>query len=49
MAQTKVVRQVLAENPELYDPRKYLGPGREAIKETVMQKMEEFGSVGKAE
>ena len=49
MAQTKVVREVLAENSELYDPRKYLGPARDAIKETVMQKMEEFGSVGKAE
>lgn len=49
IAQAKRVREVLAEKPDLYDPRKYLGPGREAIKETVMQKMEEFGSVGKAE
>lgn len=46
--QTKVVRQILAENPELYDPRKYLGPSRDAIKETVKQKMREFGSSGKA-
>lgn len=49
IAQTKKVREVLAENPDVYDPRKYLGPGRDAIKETVMMKMEEFGSVGKAE
>ena len=46
--QTKVIREVLAENPEMYDPRKYMGPGRDAIKETVIQKMREFGSSGKA-
>ena len=32
-----------------YDPRKLLKPGYEAIKETVKEKMELFGSVGKAE
>ena len=31
-----------------YDPRKLLNPGFEAIKETVKEKMELFGSVGKA-
>ena len=31
-----------------YDPRKLLAPGAEAIKETVREKMELFGSVGKA-
>ena len=30
-----------------YDPRKLLAPGAEAIKETVKEKMELFGSVGK--
>jgi len=49
MASAKRVREVLAENPDLYDPRKYLGPAREAIKETVKGKMREFGSSGKAE
>lgn len=44
MAQTKAVREVLAQKPDLYDPRKYLGPGTEAIKETVKGKMREFGS-----
>jgi fructose-bisphosphate aldolase, class II len=48
MASAKVVRQVLAEKPDLYDPRKYLGPARDAIKETVKGKMREFGSSGKA-
>lgn len=31
-----------------FDPRKLLGPGYEAIKATVKEKMELFGSVGKA-
>jgi fructose-bisphosphate aldolase class II len=31
-----------------YDPRKLLAPGFEAIKATVKEKMERFGSVGKA-
>ncbi|AIM16431.1 MULTISPECIES: class II fructose-bisphosphate aldolase [Neobacillus] len=48
IASAKVVRKVLAENPNLYDPRKYLGPARDAIKETVIGKMREFGSSGKA-
>jgi fructose-bisphosphate aldolase class II len=44
----KAVREALAANPEEYDPRKYLGPAREAIKETVIGKIREFGSAGKA-
>ncbi|WP_033827493.1 class II fructose-bisphosphate aldolase [Bacillus andreraoultii] len=48
IASAKTVRQVLAKDSEVYDPRKYLGPARETIKETVKGKMEEFGSVGKA-
>ena len=31
-----------------FDPRKLLAPGTEAIKATVKEKMEIFGSVGKA-
>ena len=30
------------------DPRKLLAPGAQAIKDTVKEKMEMFGSVGKA-
>jgi len=48
IASAKVVRQVLAEKPNEYDPRKYLGPARDAIKETVIGKMREFGSSNKA-
>lgn len=32
-----------------YDPRKFLAPGYEAIKEMIKEKFEEFGSIGKAE
>lgn len=48
IVQAKKVREVLAENPNMYDPRKYLGPSRDAIKQTVMSKMREFGSSQKA-
>jgi fructose-bisphosphate aldolase, class II len=48
IASAKKVREVLAEKPNEYDPRKYLGPAREVIKETVIGKMREFGSSNKA-
>jgi fructose-bisphosphate aldolase class II len=48
IASAKRVREVLAADTEMYDPRKYLGPAREAIKETVIGKMREFGSSSKA-
>jgi len=46
--QTQVIRDFLANNQEVYDPRKYMGPGRDAIKETVIGKMRDFGSSQKA-
>ncbi|AKR12158.1 fructose-bisphosphate aldolase [Bacillus cereus BAG1X2-3] len=45
---TKAVREVLNKDQEVYDPRKFIGPGRDAIKATVAGKMREFGSNGKA-
>jgi fructose-bisphosphate aldolase class II len=42
------IREVLANKPEEFDPRKILGPSREAIKQTVQSKMKLFGSSGKA-
>lgn len=48
MAWTAVVRDILAKDEKVYDPRKIIGPGAVAIVETVKVKMEEFGSVGKA-
>jgi len=48
MACTKAVRQVLAGQAGVYDPRKYLGPAREAVKQSVRAKIQLFGSSGKA-
>lgn len=48
ISSTKTVREVLAADTEVYDPRKYLGPMRETIKQTVIGKMREFGSSQKA-
>ncbi len=48
MALTAKIRQVYAEKPEEFDPRKYLGPGREAIKEMVKHKLHILGCAGKA-
>ena len=45
---TKKVREVLNNDSDVYDPRKYIGPGKEAIKETVIEKIKEFGSENKA-
>ncbi len=49
LAMTSEIRKVLAEEPEVFDPRKYLTPARDKIKETVKHKMRDvFGSSGKA-
>lgn len=48
IAFTKVSREILTSDSEVYDPRKFLGPGREAIKQTVIGKIREFGSSNKA-
>ncbi|MEC1176881.1 fructose-bisphosphate aldolase [Metasolibacillus meyeri] len=48
IAATKAIREVLANDTKVYDPRKYLTPAREAIKETVIGKIREFGSSQKA-
>ncbi len=45
---TAKLREVLADDPELYDPRKYCGPAREAMTEKVKEKIRAFGSNGKA-
>ncbi len=49
---TAAVRKYIEEGKDLegkgFDPRKVLAPGVEAIKATVTEKMELFGSVGKA-
>lgn len=42
------VREVLAQNPKVFDPRKILGPARDTVKAIVMEKMRIIGSAGKA-
>ncbi|MBD3363238.1 class II fructose-1,6-bisphosphate aldolase [Candidatus Dojkabacteria bacterium] len=49
MAMTAKIREVFATKPEVFDPRKYLGPGRAAIKEQVKHKINILGSSDKAE
>jgi len=48
MALTAKIRQVFAEKPSEFDPRKYLGPGREAIRDMVRHKLQILGCAGKA-
>jgi fructose-bisphosphate aldolase class II len=48
LALTAKIRQVFAEKPGEFDPRKYLGPGRDAIKEMVKHKLHVLGCAGKA-
>ena len=47
-ALTAKIREVFCEKPAEFDPRKYLGPGREAIKQMVEHKLHILGCVGKA-
>lgn len=48
MAMTSSVRKVFYEHPEIFDPRDYLGPGREAIAKLVASKMKSFRTAGHA-
>jgi fructose-bisphosphate aldolase class II len=48
MAMTAKIRQVFAEKPAEFDPRKYLGPARDAIKAMVKHKLQVLGCSGKA-
>ena len=49
LAMTAAIRKVFTEIPDAFDPRKYLTPARELIKETVEHKIKDvFGSSGKA-
>jgi fructose-bisphosphate aldolase class II len=48
VAMTNAIKEVFAKKPDVYDPRKYLGPAKDAMKEVVKSKMRLFGSSGKA-
>jgi fructose-bisphosphate aldolase class II len=45
---TDAARKVVMENPKEIDPRKVLGPAREAATEIIREKIRIFGSSGKA-
>ena len=48
LAMTSEIRKVFAEEPGVFDPRKYLTPARESIKQTVKHKIRDvFGSSNK--
>ncbi len=48
MAITGAIRKVLAETPEKFDPRDYLKPAREAMKQVCIARMTAFGQAGNA-
>lgn len=48
LAITASVREIFATRPEIFDPRQYLGPAREAIKNMVRHKVRLLGCAGKA-
>ena len=48
MAMTGAIRKVFAEKPEAFDPRDYMKPAREAMKEVVKARMVAFGQAGHA-
>ena len=48
LAITGAIRKVLAEDPEKFDPRDYLKPAREAMKQVCVDRMTSFGQAGNA-
>ena len=43
---TATIRKVFSDSPEQFDPREYLGPGREAMMEVCKKRMIAFGQAG---
>ena len=48
LASTAAIRKYLFENPSDFDPRKYLSLSKDAMKEVVKNKLEEFGAAENA-
>src|SRR5690606_40968666 len=46
LAITGAVRKVLAQDPTKFDPRDYLKPAREAMKQVCVDRMTQFGQAG---
>lgn len=45
---TAIVREVVANDAKVYDPRKIVGPGKKGIRKVVREKCEIFGCINKA-
>jgi fructose-bisphosphate aldolase class II len=48
LAITAAIRKVFAESPEKFDPRDYLKPARDAMREVCRDRMVSFGQAGQA-
>ncbi|MCA9837886.1 MAG: class II fructose-1,6-bisphosphate aldolase [Trueperaceae bacterium] len=48
LAFAAAIREVLLKDPKQIDPRKILGPARDEMKKVVLDRLEVFGSAGKA-
>jgi len=48
LAMTGAIRKVFSEKPGEFDPRKYLSPAREAMKQVCIDRMTAFGQAGHA-
>ncbi len=48
LAVTATIRKYMKEHPNEFDPRKYLEPSREAMKQIIMERYIKFGSAGHA-
>ena len=48
LAVTATIRKIFHDTPEAFDPRKYLGPARDAMKTIIIERYNTFGSAGHA-
>ncbi|MBD3419562.1 MAG: ketose-bisphosphate aldolase [Chitinivibrionales bacterium] len=48
LAITAAIRKVFTEKPEAFDPRKYLGPARDAVRTWIIEEMKAFSTAGHA-
>jgi fructose-bisphosphate aldolase, class II len=48
VACTDAIREVLSKDSKVFDPRKYLGPGKKAMVEVIRSKIQLFGSSNQA-
>ena len=49
LAMTAAIRKVLMNSPSEFDPRKYLGPAKDAMENICLDRLERFGCAGQAD